>query len=151
MLLWCKLCFYWQCCQFGYLVVDVVGLWIEFFGLGDWVEYLEVWCGIGVGFGYLLLVYCVVCQIGIDQGVLELVCVMQLVCVKVFVQVIGDDYLYLVMYVVGVLQFVQFGINDWYVGVVVLLVVQLCCSWCCLREVVEMWIEVVCGCFWKVM
>lgn len=74
-LLWCKVCFYWQCSQFGYLMGDVVCLWIEFLCLCYWVENVEVWCGIGVGIGYLLLIYCVVGQIGIYQCVLELVCV----------------------------------------------------------------------------
>lgn len=68
-----------------------------------------------------------------------------------FVQVVGYDYVYVVVYVVGLLQFMQVGIDDWYVGVVVLLVVQLCGVGCGLGKVVEMWVEVVGRCFWEVM
>lgn len=41
-------------------------VWIEFLFLCDWIEDVEIWCGIGIVVSYLLLVCCVVCGIGVD-------------------------------------------------------------------------------------
>lgn len=67
-----------------------------------------------------------------------------------FYQEICGDYVYLVVYIVSVLEFVYVGVNDWVFGLVFLLLLKIFCI-VLLGIGIECWFLVCCWKIWKVI